>query len=296
MSLVYYLLLFIFGLIVGSFLNVVSLRYEPGSSVFSFDVLKGRSRCPHCDKTLRWFELIPLVSFFIQRGRCRGCGHKISWQYPVVEFLSGLIFSVVPFFLVNFYDVFSSPLDKRVFFVLAGLWILVFLVWLLISVIDIRHYLVPNELNITLGVLGVFVVLLKMRVAEFVLPFHNSFLKHYTLMFSPTQTIWVNHLLGAFFGALFFVVLILLSKGKAMGWGDVKLALVSGLVVGWPEIALSLMLAFIFGGILGAVLLITGNKSLKDKLPFAPFMIGSMVLTIFFGYGIIQGYLSLFGI
>lgn len=291
----YYLVIFIFGLSIGSFLNVVIWRYKPGKSVFKVKPLKGRSHCPYCKKKLRWFELVPLFSFFIQLGKCRRCGHRLSLQYPIVEFLSGLIFAGVPYFLLNFYGpVFS--ISSGIFGFLTALWILVFLTWLVISAIDLRHYLVPNELNVFLAILGFFIVVIKWRIAGMVVPFRGSFLKHYALIFSPTQEIWVNHLIGALAGALFFVLVIVISRGRAMGWGDVKLALVSGFIVSWPEIALSIIIAFILGGIFGAILLFSRRKTMKDRLPFAPFLAIGLTLTVFFGYQIIQIYLGLFGI
>lgn len=296
MSWIYYLILFVFGLGIGSFLNVLIFRYEPGRSIFRLKPLKGRSHCPYCKKKLEWFELIPLVSFFVQKGKCRKCGHKLSLQYPIVEFLTGVIFAGVPYYLASFYNIGSISMSWSIFWVMAAIWILVFLVWLLISVIDLRYYLIPNELNILLAVLGVFIVIVKSRIIESIIPFHNSFLKHYTLIFSPTQSIWVNHILGALIGGLFFALIIAVSRGSAMGWGDVKLAFASGLVVSWPEIALSIIIAFILGGIWGVALLLVKKKTMEDRLPFAPFLVFGMAVTIFFGYQIIQGYMGMFGI
>jgi len=102
-----YLFLFIFGLAIGSFLNVVSLRFQPGQRLLDLRIINGRSHCPHCQKTLRWYELIPLLSFIVQFGKCRHCKKKLSLQYPLVEFLSGLIFVSVPLLLTNFQ--FSPP-------------------------------------------------------------------------------------------------------------------------------------------------------------------------------------------
>ncbi|MDO8429924.1 MAG: prepilin peptidase [bacterium] len=105
------LILFIFGLTFGSFLNVVSFRYSPEKSLFSFRNLLGRSHCPQCGKTLNWYELVPVFSFLIQKGKCRSCGEKISWQYPLVELASGFIF-LLPLY-------FYSPL-------INGQWTMVF--------------------------------------------------------------------------------------------------------------------------------------------------------------------------
>lgn len=294
-----YIALFVIGLAVGSFFNVVTLRYDPSRSVFYHKNLSGRSKCMHCGETLRWFELIPLVSFIIQRGECRRCGEKLSLQYPVVELLCGLIFVGVPFYFSKFYGVanlfsFSAPLRSYYGFIL--LWILIFLVWLLISVIDSRYYLIPNGLNLTLGVLGLIILAIKTLPSVWLLPLHSSYLRHYELILSPSQSPWVNHLLGAVIGGLFFLILVLVSRGLGMGMGDVKLAAASGLVLGWPDIGLATVLAFILGGIWGAILLIVHQKTLHDRIPFAPIFILGMGLTVFLGFEIVRGYFGLFNI
>ncbi len=299
MSYIYYLILFLFGLSVGSFLNVVALRYKPSRRVFNSRSLGGRSSCPYCNKQLKWFELIPLISFLIQWGKCRNCGHRISLQYPLVELLSGIIFVAIPFYLHRFYgvlDLFSLDPSLQSFYGFLVVWVLVFLVWLLISIIDSHHYLIPNELNVGLGILGIIIILIKSFSSSWLPSFHSSFLRHYELLFSPFQDVIANHLLGALLGAIFFGILIVVSRGRAMGLGDVKLAFVSGLVLGWPDVGLATLLAFIFGGIWGAFLLLVGKKTMRDKIPFAPIFVLGFVVTVFFGFRIINGYFSLFNI
>jgi leader peptidase (prepilin peptidase) / N-methyltransferase len=235
----------------------------------------------------------------IQKGKCRRCGGRLSRQYPVIELLCGLILAGVPLYFNNFYGIaqpFSFSASLRSYYGFLILWILVFLVWLLISVIDYRHYLVPNGLNITLGALGVLILAVKTLPSAWLLPFHNSYLRHYELIFSPTQVPWANHLLGALIASLFFIFLVVVSRGKGMGMGDVKLAFASGLILGWPDMGLATVLAFILGGFWGAILLITDKKTLHDKIPFAPIFILGMILTVFLGFDIVQGYFSLFDI
>lgn len=294
-----YFALFVVGLAVGSFFNVVTLRYNPARSVFYHKNIAGRSRCLQCGKSLRWFELIPLVSFAIQKGKCRNCGGRLSIQYPAVEFLSGAIFAGIPLFFTRFYGVvapFSFSASLRSYYGFLILWILVFLVWLLISVIDYRHYLVPDGLNITLAVLGIIITAIKTLPSGWLLPFHDSFLRHYSLILSPTQTVWLNQLLGAVLAGLFFLLLVAASRGRGMGMGDVKLAAASGLVLGWPDIGLAIIVAFFLGGLWGAFLLLSRKKTLHDKIPFAPVFILGMALTVFLGFGIVHGYLGLFNI
>jgi leader peptidase (prepilin peptidase)/N-methyltransferase len=216
-----------------------------------------------------------------------------------VELLTGGIFAGVPLYFNKFYGViepfsFSAPLRSYYGFLI--LWILVLLTWLLISIIDHRHYLIPNGLNLTLGVLGILILAVKVLPSTWLLPFHYSFLRHYELIFSPTQNVFVNHVLGALAGFLFFWILYKFGRGRAMGGGDVKLAAASGLILSWPDIALATIIAFILGGAWGAILLLFGKKTLHDKIPFAPIFILGMVLTVFLGFKIIQGYFSLFSI
>jgi leader peptidase (prepilin peptidase)/N-methyltransferase len=297
---IFYALLFIFGAAVGSFLNVVIWRYEPTGSVFDFKNLKGRSHCPHCKKVLRWFELVPVLSFFIQFGRCRSCQNRLSFQYPIVEFVAGLIFLFLPLALNDFYGVrFSAFINLSApywyYFLILG-WLAVFCIWLVIAFIDFRHYIIPNELNIALAVLGLIITAIVFWQADFFPFFRESFLRHYQLVFSPSQNIFLNRLLGIVFGTLFFGALIILSRGKAMGMGDVKLAFASGFVLGWPDIALTVILAFIFGGFWSAGLLFLKKKRLHNRVPFAPFFVLGAAVTIFWGFDLVAGYFSLFNL
>ena len=237
------ILLFIFGLGVGSFLNVVALRYQPSQRFFTRDILLGRSHCPNCQKTLRWYELIPLLSFIIQLGRCRHCHHLLTWQYPIVELLSGLTFVLAPLY--------ARP---------ASVWILAILTLILIAIIDYRFSIIPDQLNAFLALLALAIVSIT----------------NYKLLITV-------HALGTVFGAGIFGLIILLTKGRGMGIGDLKLAAVLGLLFGWPKIILISGLAFIIGGLWAAALLLTKKKSLKDAIPFGPFFVSAAILIIFVG-------------
>lgn len=277
--------LFLFGLGLGSFLNVVILRYRPEAGVFNLKNLSGRSHCPHCGKKLAWFELVPVFSFLIQGGRCRTCHHRLSWQYPVVEVLSGLIFAV-----------FFSPISPiGPISPISPIWILIFLTWLLISFIDLRLMLIPNELNLILAGLGVLLILIG-PISPSGLIGSQSFLKEYAFLFSPFPDSFVlNHLLGAAAGAAVFGFIYWVGRKRAMGFGDVKLAAASGLVLGWPDIGLAIILSFILGGFVGSFAILSGQKTMKDRVPFGPILILGSVLTVFFGQPILRGYFQLFG-
>lgn len=301
MVIVFYGLLFVFGLAAGSFLNVVSLRYLPGKSVFRGANISGRSRCLYCKKKLKWFELVPIFSFFLQKGKCRHCHGKLTLQYPLVEIAGGAIFAAVPYALQRFFEVslFSlSVLTPAVYAFVAftALWIFLLLILLLITIIDVRHFIIPDELNGMVGIAGIVLIFLKIISAGVIIPFHNSFLKNYEIIFSPFSAVWANHILGAVVGGAFFALLFYAGKGRAMGFGDVKLSFVLGLALGWPDIGLSVIFSFIFGGVWGAALLLKKKKTLKDRLPFGPFLAFGAATTVFFGFQIVKGYFGLFNI
>jgi prepilin signal peptidase PulO-like enzyme (type II secretory pathway) len=269
----FYASLFCLGLAAGSFLNVLAFRYHPDRNVFNWKNLAGRSHCLYCKKTLSAGELIPLLSFLIQRGRCRHCHHQLSFQYPLIEALCGFIFILIPLRLINFYNinnaVFAALRAPRLYYGLVLIWLAAFFIWLLIAVIDLRRYIIPNELNgFLIGLAIVLMVVLSVN-ANKIEPFRESFLRHYLLLLSPFQNLILNHLLGAIIGGLFFGAFSLLSGGKAMGLGDAKLAFSSGLLLGWPDIGLVIVLAFILGGVWGAWLLLSGQKTMRDKNYFA---------------------------
>ena len=292
-----YLFLFIFGLAIGSFLNVVSLRFQPGQRLLDLRIINGRSHCPHCQKTLRWYELIPLLSFIIQLGRCRSCGQRLSLQYPLVELLSGLIFVFVPYSL-------SSILNPQ-FSILIVVWLLIFILFLLLSIIDFRHYIIPDSINLSLAALGIILIIFNQILdSKFQILNSGSFLGHYALLFdfwplsnvSGQLSAVSSHLFAAIIAMAFFAAIIILTRGRAMGWGDFKLVGALGLIFGWPDILMIVFLSFIVGAICVTPLLIRKQKTMKDAVPFGPFLIAGSALIFFFGYNIIDSYFKLFGL
>lgn len=282
---IYYIFLFILGLAAGSFLNVVSLRYRPGHPLLGRQAIGGRSHCPHCRKELSWYELIPVFSFVIQKGRCRNCKGKISLEYPLLEILSGLIVAVVPWHLKG--AGYGLPI--------IVIWTLIFLLFLLLSIIDFRHYLIPDAINLTLGILGLILIFLLNRYGWFG-DLSGSFLGHYALLFGLRGNIWINRIVAVILGMAVFGAIILLSKGKAMGWGDFKLVGAMGLIFGWPDISIVLMTAFVIGALVSLPLLIRKKKSLKDAVPFGPLLTVGGTLVFLFGFQMIDYYFKLFGL
>lgn len=242
------LIFFIFGTIVGSFLNVLILRYNTGLSF-----VKGRSKCFSCGKILQSYELIPIFSFLFLKGKCSSCKSKISYQYPLVEFLTGILFFLA--FLK-----FGAT-------ILFPFYLIIISILIAISVYDLKHKIIPD------GMVFFF------DAAAFVF-----------LMLSPHSILdfWAGPMLFAFFALLWLV-----SSGKWMGFGDAKLALGVGWLLGFSAGIFSIMLAFWIGAIVGLSILglerlnISKLKlTIKSEIPFAPFIIFALLLTLFTGWNL----------
>jgi prepilin signal peptidase PulO-like enzyme (type II secretory pathway) len=280
------LFLFIFGMVFGSFGYVLALRYDGEHFLLDPKTVGGRSYCPHCKKTLRWFELIPFVSFVIQGGRCRKCKTRISFAYPIVEILSGFLFVCVALRLQDFYGVIGAN-----FWILSVLWIAFFFALALLSIIDIRLGIIPDELVIFLSVVAVCIAGFSVMHATTL-----SFLGSYAVYFGLQENIWINHLVGALIGIIFFGGLVALTRGKGMGVGDVKLALPLGFLFGWPDILFLTAFAFVSGAAVGLGYISIGKKTMKSILPFGPFLAFGAAFLFFCGIGFMNWYFRAMGI
>jgi leader peptidase (prepilin peptidase)/N-methyltransferase len=288
-------ILFIFGLIIGSFLNVITNRYELGGKIFFTRTIGGRSHCPKCKKILRWYELIPLLSFIIQGRRCRQCSYRLSWQYPTIELLTGLVTAAIPLWFYSRFQI--APLAALGeplwwYYKLTALWLLAAYTFITLSVIDFKHTIIPDAANIVLGALGIGVVIIKWIVGP-LLTYKGSLLGSYAAIFSLGDSVLLEALLAAGVGALLFGGIIFFTRGKGMGLGDLKLVIPIGLLVGWPDIVLVLATSFIIGAVISVLLMATRRKSFKDGVPFGPFLAASVFVVMFFGEVIMSWYFSL---
>jgi leader peptidase (prepilin peptidase)/N-methyltransferase len=266
------------------------MRYDYDGSLSKN--IHGRSHCPYCKKTLNWYELVPIMSFLLQLGRCRSCRKPLSLQYPILEILGGLFFVFVPMSFMPINQIIPIP------YPLIIIWVLAFLTLILISAIDFRLQIIPDNLNLFIGLLGVAAFIYRYYENGFGLTnigVQGSFLGHYALMFWVyNNSLLVNTLLGFVFGGVLLGGLYFITGGRGMGFGDVKLAIAAGLLMGWPDIALALILAFIIGAILSVGLMIIKRKGRKDYLPFGPFIALGITLVFFFGYDIANAYFKFF--
>lgn len=267
----FYIFIFLFGLCVGSFLNAAVLRT---SKKMSF--LRGRSQCPKCKKKLSWYELIPVLSFVFLRGKCNKCKKKISWQYPLVELSSGLLFV---FFGFYFFSITRINIYNFNFFYILNFTFLLYIasIFLFIFLYDLKYYIILNK-----AVYPSFGIVLA------VLLLNNFYFKN-NLIFPSLY----SGLIGASIGGGFFFFLILISKGKWMGMGDAKLAILMGLLLGWEKMLFALFLAFVGGAIVGAAMVIAGKKKMQSQIPFGTFLSLAALISLLYGQELIAWYLSL---
>ncbi len=244
------IIFFIFGSVFGSFFNVVGLRI-PNKSFLR----EKRSYCDYCRRQLSWRELIPVLSYVAQRGRCKECAAKISPLYPVMELITGFLFA----FTYYFYG-WSNQL-------LLGLLLIALIMPITVS--DIKYRKVPNQL--LLFFLPIFII--------------------YHLFYPLTP--WWDSLLGAGAAIILLLLIYFLSKG-GMGLGDVKYYALLGFIFGLEQFLLLFLLSTVYGVMIGMVKMGVKRTGRKTKLTFAPF-IGLAALTVFyFGDVIIQWYKQLF--
>ncbi|MST04399.1 MAG: prepilin peptidase [Candidatus Pacebacteria bacterium] len=287
-------ILFVFGTLFGSFLNVLSLRYKEDGRVFDLPKISGRSHCMNCGHQISWIDLIPILSFLFLLGKCRYCKNKISFQYPIVEIVSGLIFVFVPRLISMVYEFrfLSGPMPV-VFYGLCLIYTLFLITLVFISLVDLRLQIIPDSSNILILVLGLVLVFIKYKYSFFNF-YQYSFLGHYASLFGFRDSLLVSSLLGIFFGIVLFGGIYFLSRGRGMGFGDVKLSIALGVFLGWPDIIIALLGSFIIGSIWSIILMVGKRAGMKTLLPFGPFIVLSTVIVMFFGVNILNFYFSLF--
>ena len=253
------LVLFVFGIAIGSFLNVLIDRLPQG-----LDVIKGRSRCDHCGRTLAWFELVPILSWVIQNGQSRCCHKKLSIQYPVVELFVGIGF-------VCIYQWFGVSDISSSFFAT----ILLFCASVGIFVADLKTEYIP-EVFLYAGFISVIILLF-----PFIAPCFTGTQASCALLMN-------TYILPAGIGAGFFFLLWLFSKGKAMGDGDIYIAGIIGLFLGYPRLIVAYYVAFLTGAIVGVILILVRKKRMKSHIPFGPFMILGLGIASIYGAHIVR--------
>ena len=242
------ILLSILGLVFGSFFNVVGLRL-PKNIPFAND----RSICPQCNHTLSWYELIPVLSYFIQLGKCQHCKTTISPIYPIGELVTGV------FFTFSYVKLGLQP-ELITALLLVSMLMIIF-------VADIKYMLIPNKV-----LLFFLPLLIVMRLVQPLDP-------------------WFSPITGAIAGLIITAIIILFSKG-GMGTGDMKLFGVLGIVLGLKGILLVFFLSTIIGAIVGSLLLLFKIIDRKQPIPFGPYIVVGALISYFWGNAIIDWYIK----
>lgn len=250
------------GLFVGSFLNVVVERLRAGT-----DFIKGRSRCPHCSKELGPLELIPLLSWLWQKGRCKKCDKSISIQYPLAEVFTGALFGLSYLALQP-----TNPLDVALF----GIWLYVLSSFIILTIYDLKWYLLPDRVLLPL-----------IAPALLLAAIHAYAAGSWQVVVGPAVA-------ALLFGGGFYA-LAAVSKGRWMGGGDIKLAFVMGLLLGLQKTLLAMFVAFNVAAVIGVILILSGRKKRSDLIPFGPFLIAGTVVSYLWGGNIIEWYLNTTG-
>lgn len=266
MAVLFFILIIVFGACVGSFLNVVILRLPAGEK------LTGRSHCPACHRQLNWWELFPLFSYLMLRGRCSFCKVKISSRYFAVELVVALLFAASFFYL--------RPAGLGGYLTLARYWLFV-CAMVVVFAVDLENYLILDQ------------VVLPAAVAAAALNLALDFALRRHLL--SVDSFFLGGLFAAVLGAAPFFLIWYFSKGRFMGFGDVKLALLLGILLGWPQVYVCLFVAVILGGLVSVYLLLATSKTLKSQLPFGTFLSFSAILCMFYGERLLSWYLSFLG-
>ena len=256
LSIFWYVLIFFLGASVGSFLNVLVTRTVRGEGW-----VKGRSRCDHCKKTLASYDMIPVLSYLLYRGKSRCCHKPLSYQHLVVESLTGLLFVWWAALSSAFFLLVTQPgqTAQPVFWLITGI------LFLAIAVSDQYYGVIPLPF-VWIGViltLGYRLILIM------------------TGTYMPMDLVWSVVAAGVLSG--FYLLLRGITRGAGMGEGDVWLAIYLGLVMGWTRILTGTMVAFVGGSIVGIVLIMFKLKTRKETIPFGPFMVLGAIASLIWG-------------
>ncbi|MFH1254943.1 MAG: prepilin peptidase [bacterium] len=255
----YFILVFLFGLIIGSFLNCFIWRLHKKIPLTPF--VKGgdkwkRSYCPKCGKQIAWHDNVPILSFILLAGKCRHCKKPISWQYPAVELATGLLFAAAYYF--------NQELTVR----LARDWFLISAM-IVIFIYDLRWYLILDIITLP--------ACLVMLIFNLILGFD----------------LW-NLLISGIIGGSFFLIQFVISKGKWIGGGDIRLGLLIGLSFGWPGVLAAIIISYFIGSIIGISLVLARKKEFGSQMPLGVFLAAGAIIILFWQDNILNWYWNLF--
>lgn len=302
-----YILVFGFslGAILGSLTKALSDRSLNNKSFW------GRSYCPNCKKKLQWYDLFPVLSYLFLRGNCRYCKEKIGIEYLFIEVLVGILIAFLSWqsFLNFQYSILDFKSLSNIFkfsIFLLELLIKTFFVVILavLFLTDLKKMFIPDRIVLPSIVIGLilklilvglqvgflYYVLASSKLGKLLLPPHSDYFLRHVLL--TTEPFFFSLLMGVLIGG-FFLSLIIITKGKGMGGGDVKLGAFLGLMLGFPGGLFALMLSFITGAIFSIGLILSGKKHFGQTIPFGPFLVLGSLVMLFWGQEILNWYMRL---
>lgn len=244
-----YIFAFLYGIVIGSFLNVCIYRIPKKESIVTVG-----SHCMNCDHRLAWYDLFPLFSYVFLRGRCRYCGTKLAKQYPLVEGTNGILYLII-------FAIHGWNMESVIYCFLAS-------ALLVLSIIDHRTLEIP--LGINLFILG-------LGVVHVVVDVYN----------------WKHYVIGFFSASLFLFFCLILTRGRGIGGGDIKLMAVAGLCLGWQNIILALVVGCVVGSLIQCIIIaVTKNKS---KFAMGPYLSVGIFTAMLWGDAFVDWYIGLMG-
>lgn len=264
----FYLFLFVFGSAIGSFLNVVVDRLSNEVSIM------GRSHCDYCKHKLGPTDLIPIFSFFLLGRKCQYCKKKLSWYYPIVEFITGVMFVIIWIYLPQ--SLLGAGLLRlpTTVFLIKFIYLGIASGLIVIFFSDLKYHIIPDQVQIFL-----------FAASLFLLPLYGPILK-----------IFIERVIAALLVMAPIYFLYWVTKGKGMGFGDVKLAFIIGFMFGIEAGFLVLYFAFISGAIIGIILMFLQKRGLKSKIAFGPFLVIGILIILFWRDGIFELIKRIYGV
>ncbi len=248
----YLIIFFILGSAVGSFLNVVIDRTTRGETIM------GRSYCDYCKAQLGTFDLVPLLSFAVLRAKCRYCKKPLSWQYPIVETITAILFAVSFWYLAE-----SGNFDLITSFYILFLVSTV----VVVAVVDWKFSLIPTTFVFAAAIVSLF---------------YNYFFL--------SSAVFIENIMAAFGAGLFFLIIVVATRGRGMGQGDIVLAFLMGIVLGIRGVLVAVFLAFFLGALFSLILIAIRRKKFGQTVPFAPFLVAGFLIALFWGELVLSWY------
>ena len=279
---------FLIGIILGSLVKALADRSLGKKSFW------GRSYCPKCQHKLAWYDLFPVFSYLFLNGKCRYCHKKIPLEYPITEIILGILISYL-FAQTQFSFITIPDLILKIFFIV---------ILAILFITDLKKMFIPDRIiipSIIIAITGfaaitvykiayLYYYLSQSVVGKLLLPPKSEYFQRHAFLIA--QPYLLSLALGALIGG-FFYSLIIITRGKGMGGGDVKLGAFIGLMLGFPNALLALVLSFLTGAVFSIGLIIAGKKHFGQTIPFGPFLVLGSLTALFWGNQIIDWYLHL---